>query len=483
MIIVSFAVSVVVMAMGLLGNIGVLVVSMATRFFKSPYVINMIVFDFLSVMIGPGLSFLSFFIKPSWFASNFVLCNALGFLQNATVFCSFFGLFPLVYYGRQLHRFFPSAKFLHSFLIGSWVWSIAVASLPLLGWNSYSYQPIIKVCSYSTQKLNSGYSYSYFVAALSLSLHGVAVLCSYLSIRAQRSYRMKLQWQRHKKELYLNDPERTTFASSQSEMSVSNSIEILLATLANTKLHSKIEEEASSFHSRAINELDDTKVESQHFTSKRPTHPDEIEKREFSKGDGSKLVLSQNSAQARDDHRRNELVIDPVQDREKMLGRPCPAAYTISLNDTKFHTKKLRKFKGTISLEEFSEKEDRMRAQFIRMLLVLSCVSLIGWCPYYVVTILNLINISVPKSLWLVAYWMRFIRPVLCPVLYPICCDEYKQAIMSGARKIRKAVCPCFDDLSEKKHSSIELDRVGSNDELPSENKQAVLTKTVLFPS
>lgn len=480
MLFVSFVVSIVVMAMGLLGNIGVLFVSMATKLLKCPYVINMIVFDFLSVMFGPGTYFLSFFIRPSWFASSFKICNTLGFLQNATVFCSFFGLFSVVCYGRQLHRFFPSAKLLNSLLIVSGVCSIATASPPLLGWNSYSYQPHLNVCFYSTEKANSGHSYSYFVAALSLGFHGVAFLCSYLSIRAQRGYHMKLQWQRHKKELYLNDPERTTIASSQSEMSVNNSIEILLATLANTKLHSKIEDEGSSLHPRAVNDVDDNKMESHHFTSKRPTHADESEDGDFSKNDDSKLVPS---SQVRDDHRRKEVVIDPAQDREKMLRGPCPVAYTIRLNDTKFHRKKLHKFKGTLSLEEVSEKQDRTQVQFLRMAFLLICVSLIGWCPYYVMSILNAINVSVPESLRLAAYWMRFIRPVLSPILYPVCCNEYKQAMGACVRKIWKAVCPCFDKPREKKHSSIELDQISLHNELPIENEQAVLTKMVLFPS
>ena len=297
---------------------------------------------------------------------------------------------------------------------------------------------------------------------------------------------MKLQWQRHKKELSLNDPERTTFASSQSEMSVNNSIEMLLATLANAKLHSKVDEETSPFDCSkvVIAELEDTKEPPHHSTSKGPTCPDEPDEGEFSKGDhdDSKLVLSQNTAQL-DDHRRSELVIDSLQDREKVLGRPCPAAYTICLNDSKFFAKNLHKFNGTISLEAVSQKEDRMEAQFLRMLFALSCLSLIGWCPYYVATFLSLISGSVPESLWVAAYWMRYVRPVLCPILYPVCCDGYKQAIVSGARKIRKAVFPCLDVLGEKKHSSVELDKAKPNEELAIENKEANLTKMVLFPS
>jgi hypothetical protein len=316
------------------------------------------------------------------------------------------------------------------------------------------------------------------VAALSLSCHVVAIVLSYAALmKAQRGYRLRLQWQRHKRELQLNDPERTTMASSQSEMSVSNSIEMLLATLANTKLHSKADEESSSFHSKVLTE--DNKIQKLHFTYKEPSHTDQdkTNKKEGYKTDDPSSVLPHNPP-IKNEQDRKRFVVDPSEDRGTITGSLYTGAYAISLNDTKKHNNKLHKFKSTISLEATSARKDQQSVQFVKMLFLFSCISLIGWCPSYIVTVLSLFKVNVPGLLGMAVNWLCYLRPVLCPVLYPICCNEYRQAIQKMLRKIRLAIVPSSKGLSERQHVSVELgEYVDKSNSVLSENKNVVLNK------
>jgi len=127
--------------------------------------------------------------------------------------------------------------------------------------------------------------------------------------------------------------------------------------------------------------------------------------------------------------------------------------------------KKPTKFKSTISLAETNATRDRDNAQFLRLIVVVTCLSLIGWMPQYVTTFLSLSHMYVSGTVLFIVHWSTYLKAVLCPIMYLVCCSEYRQVVRYSMRRIKKSICPCLV-VSEKKSQSITL----------SENVQSVMS-------
>ncbi|KAK3737850.1 hypothetical protein QZH41_004788 [Actinostola sp. cb2023] len=109
-------------------------------------------------------------------------------------------------------------------------------------------------------------------------------------------------------------------------------------------------------------------------------------------------------------------------------------SYTIALRNNKQRSEmKPTKFKS-------NAKRDRNNAQFLRFVVKVTCLSLIGWMPQYVTTFLSLSHMYVSGTVLFIVHWSTYLKAVLCPIMYLVCCSEYRQVVRYSMRRIKKSI-------------------------------------------
>lgn len=430
MLAIDIVILIIAIIVGCLGNFGLMVMSLFTKFFHSLFIVNVATFDVLSVLFGSSVHLLSYTKGYTWFMENPSVCQALGFLTSFTNLASIIGWLCLTIYCRQIHLLVPKVRLFRLLLILSWFVAIALASFGLaLG--TYTFEGHLKICSTNSN------GYLYFITALSFCIQILALVLSCFAFRDQRRYHLRLQWKIHKHEIQLDDPERTTFQNSQSESSVTYSIENLLVTLANTKRQGSVESlgpvktlKTLMFAEIAKDGETSPLVDIAISTNKNVSRAhvlDSPDEEQYSSKQGKELVQTK--------------------------------VYTIPLKDeSSSNRERISKFKSSISLSETNKKNDRENRQFLVIVIIVTCLSLIGWLPQYFAIFLHLSDVTLPESVISIIQWLTHVKAIFGPFIYLIFCRQYKHVVSSTMCRIRKYLCSCYT-FPQQRRGSVNLSK------------------------
>ncbi|EDO47121.1 predicted protein [Nematostella vectensis] len=386
----AVAVFAVAAVFGFLGNICVLFDSIFTSSFRAKYFLSLTGLDLLSSIVGPIIALLTACFGTKWLESVHGSCEAIGFVRNFTHIASPLAILSLVIYRRRKSKSLIRVKSLRVIILVTWVIGLAVAIPPLVNWNAYSPQPPLNFLLAES-----------WVQGSRIHAHDWFAKCVGSRGDAFRSYRrhkLCLQWLRHAQECRVNDPGCTTVQSSGGNSSRDSSFKNLLVALANSK---------NDFPSVTVRHKQINQQEEQEGATSL-----------------SRNVQAESSSAKDFTHIR-------------------------SYRYRKHFTTRLAHFRST----NFALK-DKQNIQFLKLKVVATFVSLIGWMLFYLTVAMSTADVSVPQLLLVFAEWLLYVRPVFSPLIYPLVSKEYREAFVTMIFKLK---CCRFATRINRKKGSVEL--------------------------